>query len=65
MKLLDAILLKQTLKEVFEEVIEAAKEFKYMVMKARLKLEEEPLTMEGNVYGKFEDEYLKLDNRLT
>ena len=64
-KLNNAVILKETLKEAFEEVNDAVYKLKSVVMKVKIDFEYELRTIEVIVDQNFEDQFLNLDNKLT
>ena len=64
-KLVNVVFLKRTLKEIFEEVDNAANKLKFVVRKAKMNFEYELTTIKVNVNPNFKDEFLKLNNKLN
>ena len=61
----DANFLKMALTKAFEEVIDAVEKVRFVVVKAKMNIEHELLTVHLDVDRTFEEQYLKLDNRLA
>ena len=64
-ELVNAVLLRGNLKQAFEGVFEAAVELKFVAKDAKISFKDELATIGVNVDRTFEDQYLKLDNKLT
>ena len=63
--MVDIVFLRKTLKEAFEEVVNATTELKFVVKNAKINFKDELTTIKVNVDRALEDQFLKLDNKLT
>ena len=63
--LVNAVLLKKSLEEALEKVINIAEKLRLVAQKARVSFEEELMAVKVNIGQNWERQFLKLDNKLT